>query len=118
MNKLGFVFSTGPHGTASGREGLDAVLAMSNFSEDIAVFFIGDGVMQLISGQQPYAVLCRDYISTFKILTLCDVDNIYVCELSLAERGLSNLLLIVDADIIPPDDISSRLVECRKVLQF
>lgn len=57
-----------PHGSASGREGLDALLATSALTEDLGVFFIGDGVFQILQGQQPDAVLVRDYIATFKLL--------------------------------------------------
>lgn len=79
MKKLGFVFSSAPHGSAAGREGLDAVLATSNYSEDLVLFFVGDGVMQLLAGQSPDTVLCRDYISTFKMLSLCDVEGVCLC---------------------------------------
>jgi hypothetical protein len=34
---------------AAGREGLDALMATSAFTEDIGVFFIGDGVFQLLA---------------------------------------------------------------------
>ncbi|HAJ4113923.1 DsrE family protein, partial [Escherichia coli] len=44
MKRIAFVFSTAPHGTAAGREGLDALLATSALTDDLAVFFIADGV--------------------------------------------------------------------------
>ena len=44
MKRIAFVFSTTPHGSASGREGLDALLATSALTEETGVFFIGDGV--------------------------------------------------------------------------
>ena len=71
MKRIAFVFSTVPHGTAAGREGLDALLATSALTDDLAVFFIADGVFQLLPGQKPDAVLARDYIATFKLLGLC-----------------------------------------------
>jgi tRNA 2-thiouridine synthesizing protein C len=40
------------------------------------VFFVGDGVFQLLPGQQPSAVLARDYIATFKVLPLYDIDPV------------------------------------------
>lgn len=52
MKRIAFVFSTAPHGTAAGREGLDALLATSALTDDLAVFFIADGVFQLLSGQK------------------------------------------------------------------
>ena len=60
MKRVAFVFSTVPHGSASGREGLDALLATSALTEDLGVFFIGDGVFQILQGQQPDAVLARE----------------------------------------------------------
>lgn len=53
MKRVAFVFTHGPHGGAGGREGLDALLATSALSEDLGVFFVGDGVLQLLPGQQP-----------------------------------------------------------------
>lgn len=53
MNRLGFVFQSAPHSTSKGREGLDAILAASAYSEDIQIFFIGDGVLQLLKNQEP-----------------------------------------------------------------
>ncbi|KAE9776413.1 sulfurtransferase complex subunit TusC, partial [Escherichia coli] len=50
MKRVAFVFSTVPHGSASGREGLDALLATSALTEDLGVFFIGDGVFQILQG--------------------------------------------------------------------
>lgn len=118
MKKIGFVFSSAPHGSASGREGLDAVLSTSNYSEELVLFFVGDGVMQLLAGQTPGDILCRDYISTFKMLSLCDVKEVYVCAESLAERGLSEQPLIISADKVMPQDIAALLAQCSKVLQF
>lgn len=77
-----------PHGTAAGREGLDALLATSALTDDLAVFFIADGVFQLLPGQKPDAVLARDYIATFKLLGLYDIEQCWVCAASLRERGL------------------------------
>ncbi|MGM3213552.1 sulfurtransferase complex subunit TusC, partial [Klebsiella pneumoniae] len=48
MKRVAFVFTTAPHGSASGREGLDALLATSALTEEIGVFFLGDGVFQLL----------------------------------------------------------------------
>ncbi|MFD2176968.1 sulfurtransferase complex subunit TusC [Veronia pacifica] len=118
MKKIGFVFSSAPHGSASGREGLDAVLSTSSYSDTLSLFFVGDGVMQLIKGQSPESVLCRDYISTFKMLSLCDVEEIYVCSLSLEERGLEGTSMIIDADIKTPQEIGELLCHCDRLVQF
>lgn len=89
MKPIAFVFRTAPHGRTTGREGLDALLATSAFSEDLAVFFVEDGLYQLLPAQAPAQVLGRDYAPSFKLLPLYDIDRIYLCQPSLTARGLT-----------------------------
>ncbi|WP_413495204.1 sulfurtransferase complex subunit TusC [Morganella psychrotolerans] len=89
MKRIAFVFKNAPHGSSGGREGLDALLATSNYTEQVAAFFVSDGVWQLLPGQQPDQILARDYIATFKVLPLYDIDEYYVCAEDMAARGLS-----------------------------
>ena len=105
MKRVAFVFTQGPHGSAAGREGLDAVLATSALSEDIGVFFVGDGVLQLLPGQQPEKILARNYIATFGVLPLYDVDNCYLCATAIQERaaGLPRMTVSNSAENTRPD---------------
>ena len=108
MKRVAFVFSSAPHGSASGREGLDALLATSALSDEIGVFFVGDGVFQLLPGQQPSAVLARDYIATFKLLPL------YA-----RERGLNaGTAWVVDAEWLEPEALRARLDDFNVILRF
>lgn len=119
MNRVAFVFTSAPHGSAAGREGLDALLATSALTEDIGVFFIGDGVFQLLAGQQPQMVLARDYIATFKVLPLYDVENFWVCATSLRERGLDeDAPRVLDAQVLPHEALREKLAGYDTVLTF
>lgn len=119
MNRIAFVFSQAPHGSSSGREGLDAVLATSALSDDIALFFISDGVLQLTSGQQPEQILARNYIATFGVLPLYDVEHCYVCAAALAERGMaSDAVRVLPADVLAPEELRIKLAEYDRVLTF
>ncbi|MBR9856932.1 MAG: sulfurtransferase complex subunit TusC [Gammaproteobacteria bacterium] len=118
MNKVAFIFRTPPHGSASGREGLDAVLATSALSEDIGVFFIGDGVYQLLADQEPGSILGRHYAPTFGLLELYDVDNVYISAEALAERGLSKDRLAIDAAVLSPSELQLRLADYPVRLSF
>lgn len=109
MNRVAIIFRTAPHGSASGREGLDAVLAMSALSEDIGVFFLGDGVCQLLAGQDPAAVLGRHYAPTFGLLELYDVEAIYVCAESLEQRGLEGADRVINAEVLALPELQQRL---------
>ncbi|HDR2756101.1 MULTISPECIES: sulfurtransferase complex subunit TusC [Enterobacter] len=119
MNRVAFVFSSAPHGSASGREGLDALLATSALTEDIGVFFLGDGVFQLLAGQQPQAVLARDYIATFKVLPLYDIETFYVCADSLVARGLNEKnAFVLDVTVLAADALREQLSHYDTVLTF
>ncbi|WP_417617836.1 sulfurtransferase complex subunit TusC [Oceanisphaera sp.] len=118
MNKVAFIFRTPPHGSAAGREGLDAVLATSALSEDIGVFFVDDGVYQLLQGQAPGAILGRDYAPAFGLLELYDVDNVYVCSQSLAERDLQPGQLTIAAHPLSASEWQQQLADYNVRLSF
>jgi tRNA 2-thiouridine synthesizing protein C len=119
MNKIAFLFTQPPHGSSAGREGLDAVLAASAFSEDISLFFISDGVFQLLPQQTPDKILSRDYIATFGVLPLYDIDNRFICADSLHERGLDRVQdWVVDVEPLSAHEIARRLADFDVVLTF
>ena len=119
MKRIAFVFTSAPHGSSSGREGLDALLATSAFTDDIGVFFIGDGVFQLLANQQPGTILARDYIATFKILPLYDIEQCWLCAASLRERGLGEeTAFVLPAQPLEPDALREQLDEYDVVLTF
>lgn len=119
MKRLAFVFTHPPHTSSAGREGLDALLAASAFCEDIAVFFIGDGVFQLLPDQQPSAILARDYIATFGVMALYDIEQVYLCAASLSARGLrADTRWVIPVETLAADELRARLDGCDVILTF
>lgn len=117
--RIAFVFTTMPHGSASGREGLDAALATSALSDDIALFFIADGVFQLLARQQPEKILARNYIVTFGVLPLYDVDDCFICIDSLKARGIkASVELVQEVKRLNAEQIRQRLATYDVVLSF
>ena len=100
--KLACLFRTAPHGNAISREGLDALLAATAFcdEEEIGVFFIDDGVLNLLDGQNPELLLQKDFIRTFKLLDLYDIEQRFVCADSLDQYNLQIEQLIISAEKI------------------
>ena len=109
MNQIAVLFRNAQHGVSAGREGLDAVLACTALTDEISVFFIGDGVYQLMAGQQPAAVLARDYTPTFKLFGLYDIEQVFLCRESLVERQLMAEQLLFPVQILSRAEIQSRL---------
>ncbi len=118
MNRIAILFRHAPHGQAGGREGLDAVLAASALSDELGVFFLGDGVYQLLAGQQPAVILARDYAPTFKLFGLYDIESVFLCQASLAERQLTSEQLLLTATPLEPAALRRQLDRYQVHLLF
>ena len=118
--KLAFLFRTAPHGNAISREGLDALLAATAFcdEEEIGVFFIDDGVLNLLDGQNPELLLQKDFIRTFKLLDLYDIEQRFVCTDSLDQYNLNTEQLIISAEKIDRTSLINKLSQAEKVFMF
>ena len=118
--KLAFLFHTPPHGNAISREGLDALLAATAFcdEEEIGVFFIDDGVLNLLDGQNPELLLQKDFIRTFKLLDLYDIEQRFVCADSLDQYNLQTEQLIISAEKIDRTSLINKLSQAEKVFTF
>ena len=118
--KLAFLFRTAPHGNAISREGLDALLAATAFcdEEEIGVFFIDDGVLNLLDGQNPELLSQKDFIRTFKLLDLYDIEQRFVCADSLDQYNLNTEQLIISAEKIDRTSLINKLRQVEKVFTF
>ena len=118
--KLAFLFRTAPHGNAISREGLDALLAATAFcdEEEIGVFFVDDGVLNLLDGQNPELLLQKDFIRTFKLLDLYDIEQRFVCTDSLEQYNLQTEQLIISAEKIDRTSLINKLSQAEKVFTF
>ena len=118
--KLAFLFRTAPHGNAISREGLDALLAATAFcdEEEIGIFFVDDGVLNLLDGQNPELLLQKDFIRTFKLLDLYDIEQRFVCATSLYQYNLQTEQLIISAEKIDRTSLINKLRQAEKVFTF
>ena len=118
--KLAFLFRTAPHGNSISREGLDALLAATAFCDEgeIGVFFIDDGVLNLLDGQNPELLLQKDFIRTFKLLDLYDIEQCFVCADSLDQYNLQIEQLIISAEKIDRTSLINKLSQAEKVFTF
>ncbi|QIM67670.1 tRNA 2-thiouridine(34) synthase TusC [Mannheimia granulomatis] len=119
--KLAFLFTQPPFGTAVSREGLDTLLAASAFcdEQDIAICFLNDGVFNLVAGQQPEILLQKDHISTFKLLSLYDLNECFVCQDSVKARQLEQAQwMLANIQFKTQVEIFTILQQAEKVLTF
>ena len=107
-----------PYGSINGQESLDMALAMSNFGQDVSLFFIEDGVLQLIKQQTADKIHHKAYHKTFGALSFYDIDNIYVCQQSLLERNLSATDLSIPVTLIELSQLTALITTHAQVMVF
>jgi len=87
--KFMYMNTKAPYGTVYALESLEVVLIGAAFEQDVSLAFIGDGVYQLVKGQDTKGIGMKNFSPTYAALGDYDVNKIYVEKESLEERGLS-----------------------------
>ncbi|WP_343154741.1 sulfurtransferase complex subunit TusC [Buchnera aphidicola (Pseudoregma panicola)] len=88
MKKIAFLFSKSPYGSSKCQDLLDLSLSISFYFEEIALFFVGDGIFQILKNQNPKKIFSNNFSKSFSVFKLCKVSNIYLCKNSLKQRGI------------------------------
>ena len=79
---------TPPHNGVGLQENLDIILTAAAFDQQVALFFLDDGVFQLKNTQHPEKSGLKDTAAIFNALEIYDVNALYTEVESLQERGL------------------------------
>lgn len=118
MTTLAIINSRFPHGSAIGQESLDLVLAAGSFGQQVSLFFLGDGVLQLLRNQSPEDIEQRNYSKTFQALNFYDVEDIYVCQSSLSERHLKIENLVIEVKVLEQEQLAEKIAANQHILRF
>ena len=105
IRKFIYVNRKAPHGTIYAHEALEVVLIAAAFEQDVSLAFIDDGVYQLKKGQNTDGIATKNFSKTFGALDMYDVEKLYVDQISLEERGLTENDLLVDVEILSSSEI-------------
>lgn len=105
VKKIMHVLRRAPHGTIYTYEGLEMILIMAAFEQDISVAFISDGVFALIKDQRTDQLGIKSFVNTFKALEGYDVEKLYVDRESMEERGLRPGDFVVEVEVLPSQEL-------------
>ncbi|TLU81676.1 MAG: sulfurtransferase complex subunit TusC [Chlorobium sp.] len=111
VKKIMHVLRHAPHGTIYTYEGLEMILIMAAYEQDLSVVFIGDGVYALKKGQDTSGIGIKGFSKTFMALDGYDVEKLYIDSVSLAERGLTADDLVVDVEVLDAEEIGRLMKE-------
>lgn len=99
--KFLYVNRKAPYGTIYALESLEVVLIGAAFEQDVSLAFLGDGVYQLLKGQDTKGLEVKNFSPTFGALEDYDVTKLYVEKEALEARGLT------EADLVVPVQVAS-----------
>lgn len=107
-----------PLASSMPREGLDMALVAATFGQNVALLFAGEGIFQLLPGQNPEQLALKGTHRMLEALPLYEVDNIFVSEQHLNQYQLDaqHLLLSPQPKSVP--EIQRLIASSRTVLSF
>jgi len=95
-----YVNRRAPYGSIYALEALEVVLIGAAFEQDVSLAFLGDGVYQLVKGEDTKALEVKNFSPTFRALEDYDVTKLYVEKEALEARGLSAADLVVPVEVV------------------
>ena len=116
--KFLYVNRKAPYGTIYALESLEVVLIGAAFEQDVSLAFLGDGVYQLLKGQDTKGLEVKNFSPTFGALEDYDVTKLYVEEEALQARGLSTADLVVPVEVVNTRRMAEIMAGQNMILSF
>jgi tRNA 2-thiouridine synthesizing protein C len=116
--KFLYVNRKAPYGTIYALESLEVVLIGAAFDQDVSLAFLGDGVYQLVKGQDTKGLEMKNFSPTFRALEDYDVTKLYVEQEALRARGLTEADLVVPVEAVSAARMAEIMDSQDVVLSF
>jgi tRNA 2-thiouridine synthesizing protein C len=88
------------------------------FEQPVRVLFCGDGVWQLLAGQDGDSLEVKTLSRIFPAFELYDIQKVKVAKSSLSERGLTAEDLVVDVEIVTDEHVRALIADSKAVFVF
>lgn len=118
VKKFLYVNRKAPYGTIYALESLEVVLIGAAFEQDVSLAFLGDGVYQLVKGEDTKALEVKNFSPTYRALEDYDVTKIYVDDEALEARGLSEADLVIPVEVVSAQRMAEIMEDQDVVLSF
>ena len=112
------VFRHAPYGSALAREGLEAALAFGAMGAKTSVLYINEGVWQLLKAQKAERIDCKNQTAMAAALPLYDVEEIWIDQSSLSQRGIGSGDITGSGQIIDTEKVAELLATHPTLLSF
>lgn len=116
--RLLFIMRHAPYGAGPARSGLDAALAAAAFEQPVDLLFMGDGVLQLLPGQDGAALGVKTRGKQLAALPLYDIERVYVDAQAAARYALDLEQAPLPAQALDADAMAQLLRDSDLLLGF
>jgi tRNA 2-thiouridine synthesizing protein C len=118
VKKFLYVNRKAPYGTIYALESLEVVLIGAAFEQDVSLAFLGDGVYQLVKGEDTKALEVKNFSPTYRALEDYDVTKIYVDDEALKARGLTEDDLVIPVEVVGAERMAEIMESQDVILSF
>lgn len=118
IQKIMFIMRHAPHGTIYSYEGLETVLIMAAYEQDLSMAFVGDGVFALVKDQDTSDIGIKGFIKTYGALEDYEVEKLYVDRQSMEERGLTPDDFAVPVEVKEAKEIAAIMEEQHATIPY
>ena len=105
-SRITFISRAAPYGQNKANLCLDMALASAVFEQDVNYIFFGDGVYQILKGQDGSAIESKTLGNALETLVLYGIEKIYADSQSLQKREISESELLSGMQIVNSESIA------------
>jgi tRNA 2-thiouridine synthesizing protein C len=114
---VAIINSQSPYTENIAKEALDLALMFGSFEQGVSLFFHAEGVRQLVKQQLELCTM-KDFLATFSALPFYDIEQLYVCQQSLQERGLTTDFHVANVNVLTPAQFTEKLYQHDVIFRF
>ncbi len=118
MSKICIISTRPPYGSTAAKDALDTALVSASYDQDTSLLFLGDGIYQLIKGQQPEALPQKNPGAMLQALEMYGIENVLVCHEDMLERSLQESDLTIPVHLLARKEIGRWLAQQDRVFNF
>jgi len=118
VKKMMFVMRKAPHGSINPYEGLEVMLIVAAYDQDLSAVFLDDGIYAIKKGQETKGIGVKDFSATFRVLPGYGIEKIYVEKESLEMRGLTVDDLLLEVEVKEKSEITKLMLEQDVLFPF
>ncbi|HZD59332.1 MAG TPA: sulfurtransferase complex subunit TusC [Anaerolineae bacterium] len=107
-----------PYGTIYSFEGLESVLIMGAYEQDISLIFVDDGVYSIKKGMDTTQLGIKNFSPTFRVLEGYDIEKLYIDRESMESRGLTLDDFVVEPEVLDKEEITKLMEEQDAIFPF